>query len=186
MNSTQRQPLDNRGLFTLIGIVVIVALLITTFQVRSNAGTTTIINITVTPAVLPANNVSGALPAMPDFTKLVNASNLPSDLKQALSNTQLTNGQLSVAPTAVAPFVQPPLPTEDGASYNVVVQDHPQFGRIVLVENTWFQCRKLTPDNQFGTAYPTAGLMYTDNTDTAKWPTLRPSAQRIIEDTCRK
>ena len=72
MNTPINSSLDNRNLYFLITVVIVAALVIVTFDARmGHPNTTTVINITVTPMVMPStsNSVAGALPSFSQFTK---------------------------------------------------------------------------------------------------------------------
>lgn len=181
---------DNKILYSIVALAVLLGIASTFLRPSTTTTTTNVIMITVTPPAQTGNRLSDAvLPSLQQF--LAQNGGDIHKIAQAIDESQaapppVTPEPVVALPTASAPFVQPPLPTEEGVLYNIAIQEHPQFGRLVLVENTWFQCRKVGDIDHFDEISYPPGVWFTDKTDRLKWPTLRPSARKIIVDTCKK
>ena len=189
--TTTMNTMTNRQLYGVVAIALVIALVVAGLGWTSRPNIS--ISITVTPA--PAFN-SGAGVAQ-TFANLaqqvgVNGDNIGQGLTQALAPGQVAQLAQAPLPTAAA-VVRPDLPppptvqavAPETGNYNVVVDENPTFGRIVLFENVWFQCRKVSDVDHFDTAYRTANVWYTDNTDNAKWASLSGGARQRIVQACQ-
>lgn len=181
---TLNNTMTNRQLYGVVAIALVIALILGALGWTSRPNIS--ISITVTPAPV-FNSGQGAAPSFADLAKQYGVS----DVAQALAPAQVAQLAQVPVPTAAA-VIRPKLPdppmvqavAPETGNYNVAVDENPTFGRIVLLENVWFQCRKVVDVDHFDTQYHTANVWYTDNTDNAKWANLSTGARQRIVNVC--
>lgn len=195
MNTTTLNTMTNRQLYGVVAIALVAALILGALGWTSRPNIS--ISITVTPAPVFVSGQGGAGSAAPSFADLakqygVTGDNVNQAVAQALAPAQVAQLAQVPVPTAAA-VIRPKLPdppmvqavAPETGNYNVAVDENPTFGRIVLLENVWFQCRKVSDVDHFDTAYHTANVWYTDNTDNAKWAGLSVGARQRIVQACQ-
>jgi len=182
MNTATVNTMTNRQLYGVVAIALVIALVLGALGWTSRPNIS--ISITVTPA--PVQSFA-------DFAKQYGVSdNVGQGVAQALAPAQVAQLAQAPVPTAAA-VIRPKLPdppmvqavAPETGNYNVAVDENPTFGRIVLLENVWFQCRKVVDVDHFDTQYHTANVWYTDNTDNAKWASLSTGARQRIVQACQ-
>lgn len=186
--TTTMNTMTNRQLYGVVAIALVVALVLGALGWTSRPNIS--ISITVTPAPVFNSGQGGGGSAAPSFADLAKQYGV-NDVAQALAPAQVAQLAQAPVPTAAAvirpqlpdpPVVQGPAP--DTGNYNVAVDENATFGRIVLLENVWFQCRKVVDVDHFDTQYHTANVWYTDNVDNAKWAGLSVGARQRIVNVC--
>lgn len=190
---TLNNTMTNRQLYGVVAIALVAALILGALGWTSRPNIS--ISITVTPAPVFVSGQGSdrpALAAAPSFADLAKQYGVSDNVAQALAPAQVAQLAQAPVPTAAA-VVRPKLPdppvvqavAPETGNYNVAVDENPTFGRIVLLENVWFQCRKVVDVDHFDTKYHTANVWYTDNTDNAKWAGLAPGARQRIVNVCQ-